>query len=258
MHLSNATAHVQVPIYELLHKFDGVREHEATATGRRTLRLLSLPRYLLLSITRFTKNRFFVEKNPTIVNFPAKNLNLKGSIAELPRKAHAPPPVYGYNLLASISHVGPGRPEGVYKAFVHRAAEGTWVEVQDLLLQETQAEAVVITEAYLQARRLRGAPAWHAQRCAALSSRALCLACVQLCVHISASGTTGKQASIEASVPSASVLLAIVSLCTSSQPAFSGICRCTSGMARPAAAAPGGHQQRAPRSRSSVSARRAW
>lgn len=30
----------------------------------------------MIHIKRFTKNDFFVEKNPTIVNFPIKNLDL--------------------------------------------------------------------------------------------------------------------------------------------------------------------------------------
>lgn len=35
-----------------------------------------------------------------------------------------------YNLLASVSHVGAKRPDGVYKVFMHRAGDGTWYEVQ--------------------------------------------------------------------------------------------------------------------------------
>ena len=34
--------------------------------------LTRLPPYLILCIKRFTKNTFFVEKNPTIVNLPIK------------------------------------------------------------------------------------------------------------------------------------------------------------------------------------------
>ena len=34
--------------------------------------LTKLPPYLILCFKRFTKNNFFVEKNPTIVNFPVK------------------------------------------------------------------------------------------------------------------------------------------------------------------------------------------
>ena len=55
-----------------------------------------------------------------------------------------------YNLLASVSHVGAKRPDGVYKAYVHRAGDMTWYEVQDLMIGETVQEAIVISEAYLQ------------------------------------------------------------------------------------------------------------
>lgn len=59
-----------------------------------TYKLLSLPKYVILYIKRFTKNNFFLEKNPTIVNFPVKNLELRdcmsrfavfGSFAKLTR-----------------------------------------------------------------------------------------------------------------------------------------------------------------------------
>lgn len=34
--------------------------------------LTGLPPYIILYIKRFTRNNFYVEKNPTIVNFPIK------------------------------------------------------------------------------------------------------------------------------------------------------------------------------------------
>lgn len=34
--------------------------------------ITSLPPFIILCIKRFTKNTFFMEKNPTIVNFPVK------------------------------------------------------------------------------------------------------------------------------------------------------------------------------------------
>lgn len=46
------------------------------SAGRRRFRITKLPRFLVLHIKRFLKNQFFVEKNPTIVNFPVKNLDL--------------------------------------------------------------------------------------------------------------------------------------------------------------------------------------
>lgn len=35
-----------------------------------------LPSYLILVINRFKKNNFFLEKNPTIVNFPVQGLDM--------------------------------------------------------------------------------------------------------------------------------------------------------------------------------------
>ena len=70
----------QVPIFELLRKFDGVRIHDDIKAGRRRYRLTRLPAYLVLHMKRFTKNNFFWEKNPTIVNFPVRNLELRDTI----------------------------------------------------------------------------------------------------------------------------------------------------------------------------------
>ena len=67
---------MQVPIFDLLRKFDGQRPVEAPGQGVRRFRIARLPRFLVLHMKRFTKNQFFREKNPTIVNFPVKNLEL--------------------------------------------------------------------------------------------------------------------------------------------------------------------------------------
>lgn len=50
------------------------------ATGRRRFTITRLPRFLMLHVRRFLKNQFFMEKNPTIVNFPVKNLELAACI----------------------------------------------------------------------------------------------------------------------------------------------------------------------------------
>jgi hypothetical protein len=44
---------------------------------RKQFWITRLPRYLVLSLARFSKNYYFVEKNPTIVTFPVKNLEMK-------------------------------------------------------------------------------------------------------------------------------------------------------------------------------------
>ena len=80
---------VQVPIYELLRKFDNSRVHDDIKAGRRRYRLTRLPTYLTLHMKRFTKNNFFWEKNPTIVNFPVRNLELR-DILPVPTGARKP------------------------------------------------------------------------------------------------------------------------------------------------------------------------
>lgn len=77
---------LQVPIFEILRKYDGERIHDDIKNGRRKYRITRLPRYLVLHMKRFQKNNFFVEKNPTIVNFPVKNLELEDIVA-LPKGA---------------------------------------------------------------------------------------------------------------------------------------------------------------------------
>ncbi len=119
---------LQVPIFEILHKYDGGKVHDDIKLGRRRYKFMRLPRFLAMHMKRFTKNNFYVrparlptclhsachlrsllaadllqtvlccalavslcleqliskcvlraqvEKNPTIVNFPVKNLLLK-------------------------------------------------------------------------------------------------------------------------------------------------------------------------------------
>ena len=106
----------QVPLFELLNKFNGVTEHEyktykVGAVGHiraldrlaqqapegpfvarvlpphcrlrllqdtfvKRFQLLDMPDHLVIHVKRFTKNSFFIEKNPTIVNFPVKYVPL--------------------------------------------------------------------------------------------------------------------------------------------------------------------------------------
>ena len=63
----------------LLTKFNGENFVDFTARGvigKRRYRIKKLPEYLVVHLGRFKKNNFSVEKNPTIVTFPIKNLDL--------------------------------------------------------------------------------------------------------------------------------------------------------------------------------------
>ncbi|TDH65125.1 hypothetical protein CCR75_001684 [Bremia lactucae] len=70
----------QIPLFTVLEKYNG---HQVTYVLqdshrlKKTYRINSLPPYLIFHVKRFTRNNFFIEKNPTIVNFPVKNLELR-------------------------------------------------------------------------------------------------------------------------------------------------------------------------------------
>lgn len=67
----------QEPLFTLLRKFDGETKQFVPATNEwKRYKITRLPRYLVLHLNRFTKNNFFVEKNPTIVNFPLRDLDM--------------------------------------------------------------------------------------------------------------------------------------------------------------------------------------
>uniref|UniRef100_F6I7S5 USP domain-containing protein n=1 Tax=Vitis vinifera TaxID=29760 RepID=F6I7S5_VITVI len=63
----------QVPLFNILKKFDGelVTEVVRPRIARMRYRVTRLPQYLILHMRRFTKNNFFIEKNPTLGEFYA-------------------------------------------------------------------------------------------------------------------------------------------------------------------------------------------
>ncbi len=81
---------------------------------------------MIIHVKRFYKNEFFLEKNPTIVNFPIKNLDLSEFVySEKDQKS------YKYDLLANIIHEG--KPEnGTYRVQVRHKSTDEWFDIQDL------------------------------------------------------------------------------------------------------------------------------
>ncbi|XP_057960732.1 uncharacterized protein LOC131152847 [Malania oleifera] len=140
----------QVPLFNILKKFDGesVTEVVRPRIARMRYRVTRLPQYIILHMRRFTKNNFFIEKNPTLVNFPVKNLELKDYIP-LPAPKENEKLHSKYDLIANIVHDGkPG--EGFYRVFVQRKSEELWYEMQDLHVSETLPQMVALSEAYMQ------------------------------------------------------------------------------------------------------------
>ena len=91
----------QIPLDELLKKYDGETYHfvdsklqlnksengaESTLkheTIKKKYTIKKLPNHLILHMKRFTKNDFFIEKNPTIINFPIDDLMIHDCKYEL-------------------------------------------------------------------------------------------------------------------------------------------------------------------------------
>jgi U4/U6.U5 tri-snRNP-associated protein 2 len=66
---------LQVPLGRILSKFDGTTEKEYKTYNENFIKrfvLTRLPPYMIVYYKRFNKNRFDIEKNPTIVNFAIK------------------------------------------------------------------------------------------------------------------------------------------------------------------------------------------
>lgn len=140
----------QIPLFNILKKFDGetVTEVVRPQLARMRYRITRLPQYIILHMRRFTKNNFFMEKNPTLVNFPVKNLELKDYIP-LPKSKDGEKQRTKYDLIANLVHDGkPG--EGSYRVFVQRKSDEMWYEMQDLHVNETLPQMVALSETYMQ------------------------------------------------------------------------------------------------------------
>jgi U4/U6.U5 tri-snRNP-associated protein 2 len=148
----------QVPLQTLLSKFNGSNEKEYTAYDHSELKrfqITSLPPYLILYIRRFTKNTFFQEKNPTIVNFDVKDVDMSDMLIQ-PESGEKPKAVY--DLIANIVHDGPAKREkekdsGSYRVHILHRASGKWYEMQDLHVTEILPQMIPLSESYIQVWR---------------------------------------------------------------------------------------------------------
>eukprot|EP01054_Gregarina_sp_Poly1_P001423 Gregarina_sp_Poly_1__1422@NODE_1354_length_4307_cov_66_336085_g908_i0_p1_GENE_NODE_1354_length_4307_cov_66_336085_g908_i0NODE_1354_length_4307_cov_66_336085_g908_i0_p1_ORF_typecomplete_len462_score72_91UCH/PF00443_29/2_8e44zfUBP/PF02148_19/1_5e12UCH_1/PF13423_6/8_8e07_NODE_1354_length_4307_cov_66_336085_g908_i028914276 len=126
----------QVHIFDLLDAFAGNATQSTKCTS-----LWKLPKFLILHLKRFSKNTFFVEKNETIVKFPAKDLDLADYVDP---NALGENPCTKYDLIANIIHEG--KPEsGFYRIQSFHQPTGEWFEVEDLRVSQILAHQVAIS-----------------------------------------------------------------------------------------------------------------
>ncbi|KAA0200201.1 hypothetical protein HAZT_HAZT001262 [Hyalella azteca] len=144
----------QINLLQLLSKFDGKTEKEYQTYKENLVKLFqlsSLPPFLILYHKRFTKNTFYVEKNPTIVNFPVRNIELADYLTEELRMRF-PNPLY--DLVANIVH--DGQPDnGTYRCHVLHKGTGKWYEMQDLHVKEIEPQMLALSESYIQIYELQ-------------------------------------------------------------------------------------------------------
>ncbi|KAF9180968.1 hypothetical protein BGZ51_005776 [Haplosporangium sp. Z 767] len=138
----------QVPLTTILSKYDGRTLQESVADLKR-FQITRLPNYIILHIKRFSRNNFVDEKNPTIVTFPIKNLSMAEFVSD-PEKEKT----LGlhYDLLANITHEGdPATPNSTsYKVHIQHRAKEQWYQIQDLFVEEINAQMIFLSESYIQ------------------------------------------------------------------------------------------------------------
>ncbi|XP_062594467.1 ubiquitin carboxyl-terminal hydrolase 39-like [Saccostrea cucullata] len=146
----------QIPFATLLTKFNGVSEKEYKThkdSQLKRFQITKLPNFVIIFIKRFTKNYFIKEKNPTIVNFPIKNIDFGDLLAPEHRVLHKNTT---YDLMANIVHDGePERGKGTYRVHVLHKGTQKWYEMQDLHVTDILPQMIPLSESYIQIYELR-------------------------------------------------------------------------------------------------------
>ncbi|CAK7267016.1 Ubiquitin carboxyl-terminal hydrolase 10 [Sporothrix epigloea] len=179
----------QVPLTTLLSKYDGQSAHIAHVDHgdvRRRFQLQGpLPPYLVLHMKRFTANKFTTERNPTIVTFDPRGLDMRPYVegAERDREDE-----YTYDLVANVVHEAVrarGDDAAMDSAEERRtwkvqlrdrsattaangeqaavlagasAGEDKWVVAQDLFVEPVAGELLYLAESYIQIWERRRQP----------------------------------------------------------------------------------------------------
>ena len=148
----------QIPLTNILSKYDGIKAHEQLNSRKRYRLVHPLPPYLLFHIKRFSKNKFVSERNPTIVTFDARNLDMSLYVEPNPQYQRPGEPIW-YDLVANIVHEAVrGREDSVegeeekhaWKVQMQDRSREEWVQTQDLFVEKTQRELLYLGESYIQ------------------------------------------------------------------------------------------------------------
>lgn len=156
----------QVPLSAVLSKYDGQRSQEHHAQRKRYRLLHPLPPFLIFHVKRFSQNKFVSERNPTIVTFEPRNLDVSPFVEPDPREWPPSEPIW-YDLVANVVHeavrskddvADSGEERKTWKVQLKDKATGDWVVCQDLLVDKVQSELLYLGETYLQIWERRRTP----------------------------------------------------------------------------------------------------
>ena len=147
----------QVPLPNILNKYDGQRTQEQHAERKRYRLMHPLPPYLVFHVKRFSQNKFVSERNPTIVTFDTTKLNMAPYVEPSPE--HPPGEEILYDLVANVVHEAvrtrddvsdTGEEKKTWKVQLKDKATGEWAVCQDLYVDKVQQEMLYLGETYLQ------------------------------------------------------------------------------------------------------------
>ena len=147
----------QVPLTSILAKYDGLCTAEQQNARKRYRLLHPLPPYLLFHIKRFSKNKFISERNPTIVTFQPRSLDMSAFVEPNPKFQPPGEPVL-YDLVSNVTHeavkIRDDSVEGeaekkVWRVQLKDRAKDEWLDIQDLYVEKVPAETLFTKESYL-------------------------------------------------------------------------------------------------------------
>ncbi|KAM7217453.1 hypothetical protein V8F06_007202 [Rhypophila decipiens] len=155
----------QVPLTTILAKYNGLTSQELNSQRRRYRLQHPLPPFLMFHIKRFSKNKFVSERNPTIVTFDAKNLDMSPYVE--PSADHSSGEPIWYDLVANVVHeavrmkedvADSGEERKTWKVQLRDKATDEWVVTQDLFVENIRSELLYLAESYLQIWERRKRP----------------------------------------------------------------------------------------------------
>ncbi|KAJ2377874.1 U4 U6.U5 tri-snRNP-associated protein [Coemansia sp. RSA 2607] len=170
----------QVALVTLLQRYNGSTVSEWKGESR-SYQLLTLPKYIICHIRRFSKSELSIEKNPTVVNYPIRNVPF-GDLLPKDTAVSSKDSSTTYDLISNICHDGqpeqlaqnPNRQnddlarsavyatdefsstEGRYLIYTYNPANDKWYMMRDLQVEPIMPQMIFLSDSYIQIWRRNG------------------------------------------------------------------------------------------------------